>query len=107
MTNIEFDREKETLTTYTAYLVSFIEDEIIRIEEERKGAYRRDGGITIQARIFLSTILQKERERIAEDVGKLEVKYSNENDYYVSGTKGNIKNKTIKEVLPIIKQEND
>jgi hypothetical protein len=104
MTNIAFDKEKEILTAYTGQLLAFIEDEVTRIYEERNGAYRKDGGRVVQAKIFLDKILQTERTRIAEEVEEKLECIGNPQGFSESATWSKGAKEAYEEVLSIIKQ---
>ena len=53
---ILFDLEKNRFESLLAQFISFVEEEGKRIDEEVKGAHRRDGGRKIQCSLFLKQL---------------------------------------------------
>lgn len=66
--------EENTLVSYLAVFIDFVEEESKRIDEERCGLHRKDGGRKLQCSIFLTRfikqLLQKQREQMVEEIEK-------------------------------------
>jgi hypothetical protein len=67
--DIEEMTEKHRFESYLAVFIDFLEKEAKRIDEERRGARRRDGGRVITSSIFLkqfitTLLISKENEMI-------------------------------------------
>lgn len=69
---IKDESGKSRFEALLANFIYFVEDETKRIEEEKKGAYRRDGGRKMTCTIFLQQLLSlqatQERERVINDI---------------------------------------
>ena len=55
---IAYDPKFEQFNNYLAQFISFVEEESKRIDEEKKGAHRRDGGRGMTCAIFLKELLE-------------------------------------------------
>lgn len=57
MEEIKYNKRKAERETLLAKFVDFVESKAIRIDEERRGARRRDGGRKVSCSIFLDQLL--------------------------------------------------
>ncbi len=66
------DPKKDRREAMLAVFVEFVEQEAHRIDEERRGAYRRDGGRIMRSSIFLdqflSTTKQETQRELLEEI---------------------------------------
>lgn len=64
---VEEMTEHSKFASYLAQFLSFVEDEANRIDEERRGAYRRDGGRKMQSALYLKQLIEHLDTQIVED----------------------------------------
>ncbi len=120
---VEDMAEKNRFQQYLAIFIDFIEKESTRIDEERLGAYRRDGGRKMTSIVFLKDFLSKveafahseERQRIEKWVNNLKsIKIKNrmklsKNDRYLADTIDTLVNDTkdsiIDDLLAILNEK--
>lgn len=84
-------QEESRFEAVLAIFIDFVEEEARRIDEERRGARRRDGGRMVQCSIFLRQLLSQTEEHIYKDVEekfrevwKLDHYCKCENEHFVS-----------------------
>lgn len=68
---IEDVKEKNSFEALLSIFVSFVEEEARRIDEERHGLRRRDGGRVMQSSIFLTQLRRHIWNSAIEEVGKV------------------------------------